>query len=609
MVFCPHCRHESADPQFCDHCNRQLPADASSELPASVALAGGRVIDCSPFRGVWPADCFRPLLVADAVRPLRVYALGRSRWAELRRHVERRAALRQGPLAPIEIVPVGDGAVVVASALPAASALPPDCGDEFERVERTLAALRLLGAAIAPLHDAGLVWLNFDPAAVEIGGDQIRVSNLDLQVFPAGTTPGVLRLSPAYSPPEVCGFVGEKIGPATDVYHLALYAYYRLAGLLPDGFAGQGLEAFDFEIPPLRIYRPSLPPGIAPVLELALARDANDRFATPADLLDEFASAVDRLRVRRSPGPSFRWDCGAATAIGRSHELLGLPNQDAFTLLSLAHDRAVFLVADGVTTCSVGSGDLASRLTIDVLATQLPWLLRPGLTLGQIEEALVEGCSRASNAILQSALAEGVAPGTDPAELMSSTVLIGYAHGDVLSLACVGDSRAYLVQAGAGVAEQLTVDGDVRCVHLAHGSPPEQVRDLGADALALFSCLGVGQLASNGSLVRCPARTRPQVTHWPMRSLDVVVLATDGLVEEGVFLDPGDLAHLTREMQLDEQELMPAQFEEHLTVDDLAAAFVWAACQRHRDASPWEPYGHGDDVTCIVLRASRPEPP
>jgi serine/threonine protein phosphatase PrpC len=189
---------------------------------------------------------------------------------------------------------------------------------------------------------------------------------------------------------------------------------------------------------------------------------------------------------------------------------------------------------------------------------------------------------------------------------MSSTVLIGYAHGEWLSLACVGDSRAYLIVGGE--AEQLTVDGDVRCVHLAHGTPPEQVRDLGPDAMALFSCLGVGQPGPDGRLVRCPFRTRPQVTHWPMRFLDVVVLATDGLVEEGVFLDPDDLARMTREMQLDEQDLMPSQFEQLRTVDDLAAAFVWAACQHHRGPSRWEPAGSGDDVTCIVLRARRLPP-
>src|SRR5262249_50274985 len=157
---------------------------------------------------------------------------------------------------------------------------------------------------------------------------------------------------------EVCGFRAERIGPATDVFHLALYAYYRLAGLLPEGFPGGGLEAFDFDVPPLRIYRPGLLPAVAPLLTRGLARDPADRFASPAGFLDALERAVDRLREPEDRGANaprgahaatplatLRCDCGSDTAIGRSHELGGLPNQDAHTMLSLAPDRAVFIVA------------------------------------------------------------------------------------------------------------------------------------------------------------------------------------------------------------------------------------------------------------------------
>jgi serine/threonine protein phosphatase PrpC len=234
----------------------------------------------------------------------------------------------------------------------------------------------------------------------------------------------------------------------------------------------------------------------------------------------------------------------------------------------------------------------------------LPDLLRPNLSEAQIEQALAEGCARASEAILRGALEMGVPPRVDPAELMSSTVLIGYAHGDVLSLACLGDSRAYLV--GLRDAEQLTVDGDVGCVHLAHGIPPEQVRDLGPDALALFSCLGVGERGVDGSLVRCAVRTQPQVTHWPMRPGHLVVLATDGLVEEGVYLDPADLTWLCRLYGPAGQRLSAAlSGAPPEPMSALAERLVAAACDRHRDPSLGEPNGSGDDVTCVVLWAQQ----
>src|SRR5581483_8444849 len=128
---------------------------------------------------------------------------------------------------------------------------------------------------------------------------------------------------------ELCAFRGDRIGPATDVFHVSLYAYYRLAGLLPDGFPGNGLEAFDFDIPPLRVYRPLLPPGIAPVLVRGLARDPADRHQSLGELLDDLTSAVERARQRAATTAPVRIDSGSATDIGRTHLVQGKPNQDA----------------------------------------------------------------------------------------------------------------------------------------------------------------------------------------------------------------------------------------------------------------------------------------
>src|SRR5207245_10667167 len=68
----------------------------------------------------------------------------------------------------------------------------------------------------------------------------------------------------------------------SNVFHLALFAYYWLAGRLPEGFNGRGLEAFGFTLPPLRTFAPNLPPGIAQVLDqgLALEPARRDRKST-----------------------------------------------------------------------------------------------------------------------------------------------------------------------------------------------------------------------------------------------------------------------------------------------------------------------------------------
>jgi serine/threonine protein phosphatase PrpC len=588
MVFCPRCQHDSSDPLFCERCNGLLPSGSPAALPAAVTLRDGRVVACDGWGGAWPIDCWRPL-VLDGVAPCRLYALNPGWWRELAGPVERRAAVALPCLSAIEVLPHAGGALVVAHAQADADrplvAVATE-GDEMERLEGALAALRTLVGVLAPLHDAGLVWLNFEPHALEVGPAGPCLSNLDLLLYRAGACPDSIRISAAYSPPEVCRFRADRIGPATDVFHVSIYLYYRLAGLLPAGFPGRGLEAFDFEIPPLRVYHPRLPPGIVPVLQRGLARDPAQRFTSLPDLLDAFACAVARARERSAARAPVSREHGSASVIGRSHELTGLPNQDAHVVMPLGPDRLLAVVADGVTHALIGSGEVASQAAVEVLACALPTLLDGAEPEQHVDDALAEACVQASRTILELALAVAPPGEVNPVDMMSSTAVIGLVQGNLLTLAGSGDSRAYLI--ADGHAEQLTVDGDVRCIHLANGVPPEEVRDLGLDALALYTCLGVGEeVAGEPGLAVCLPRTLPHVSRWRLLPGDVVVLCSDGLVEEGVFLEPADLAALAATPDL--------------SASDLACRLVQAARARHRDASPWEPAGCGDDATCVVL--------
>jgi serine/threonine protein phosphatase PrpC len=608
MVVCPYCQQESADPLFCDRCHGLLRvAPLSSGLPARISLADGREVDCSAWQGTWPSDCWQPIVTTCGETPCRVYALDTGTWQDMAPAVHERAGTALDVLAPVEVVPIEGGAVVVAAGLEDACLPLLDVaeGDEMACLEGTLAACRTLAAALESLHHAGLVWLNFAPDALQTGERGICLANLDLQLFRAGSCPHTLLLSPAYSPPEVCSFRGDRIGPATDVFHASLYLYYRLAGLLPGGFPGRGLEAFDFDIPPLRIYRPHLPVGIIPILERGLARDPGQRFGSIAEFLTELTAAVERARRRaggvnplsrqaqdeqgvntpRSPG-AVSWTCGGASAIGRSHEILNQSNQDAHLVLPLLENRLVAVVADGVTHARIGAGDIASMTAVEVLAARLPDLLEHARTPGDFEEALAEGCLQASQAIID--LARTVVPpeGCDPVDVMSTTVVAGVVADGVLTLASAGDSRAYLI--AAGHVEQLTVDGDVRCAHLAGGMPPEVIRELGVEAGALYSCLGVAEANDSGSLEVSVARSRPKVGHWRLLPGDIVVLCSDGVVEEGLFLSAAELPVLLAEAA-------------GQSAAKMAQRLVRAACDRHRQPSLWEPAGCGDDATCVVV--------
>jgi serine/threonine protein phosphatase PrpC len=562
-------------------------------IPESLSLAGGGIVSCTAWGGDWPADCRRPLAAADGDRTYRLYALNPDCWRGLGAAVRRRAGVTLDVLAAVEIIPAGDGAVVAATALPAARpAVAPVLPAEAPQagLPCLLNACRTLAAALRPLHDAGYLWLPFDPDSLEAAGDRLQIANLDLQLFHAGEPPTGLGASGPYPLPELCLPWAERAGRAADVYHLSLYAYYRLAGLLPHGFPGKGPEAFNFEFPPLRVYCPRLPVGVTAVVARGLARLPAQRFASAADFLAALEEAIDRTNRRQTarPGP-LRYDLGGRTVAGRARSALGRPNQDEYRTIALGGGEVpAVVVADGVSFARVGDGRLASQTACDELAAVLPGLLAQAESPRQRESALEAACLEAGRAILRRTLAQGPLPAeVDCTDLMSTTALLATIRDGVLTLANVGDSRAYLLR--EAVIEQLTVDGDLGCAALADGMPPEEVLAQRDEALGLFACLGVSERGPDGRLRCCVVRSIPQVTHWPLCPGDVILLCTDGLIEDGVFLDPADVANFV-------------STHPELGAQDLADRLIELADARQRPPTADEPEGFGDNITCAVIR-------
>src|SRR5205807_1528671 len=117
-----------------------------------VELADGRALDCSAWHGAWPADCWRFLTITSDGRTYRLHAFAPAWWRDLGPAVRERAAVAVAGLAPIEVVPLDDGALVVAEALPSAAlalAPPPEVADEEAHLASFLEACRTLCSALA----------------------------------------------------------------------------------------------------------------------------------------------------------------------------------------------------------------------------------------------------------------------------------------------------------------------------------------------------------------------------------------------------------------------------------------------------------------------------
>jgi serine/threonine protein phosphatase PrpC len=598
--MCSMCGRLSQDPEFCDHCNADLGKSGQRLPPDRCPLGPDGVPLTKEQRHV--------LIVPESSIPVqaegrgwRVHWISDHDWRERGPQFEKRLSMQIPALPTGKFLddPEQRGRWLAFATSDAAvfpwqqSALP----DPLQELQRLSATIQSLAHALEGLHRNSLVWLNFDPNALEDIGPletplqatasadwrRLRITNLDVELFPFQSMPERVRVHPHYAAPEVVQFRVDDIGPRTDVYHLAVFAYYWLAGRLPDGLAGSGLEGCDYTLPFLRIFTPHLPEGILPVMMRGLSQQPHERQASPQAFAHALDNAIINAYRRRAFTGLLQWDVGGHTCAGRSKTELQRGNEDTI-LVKDDNYTALVLVADGVSTCDVGSGGLASMMTAIVVENALA----DGCTHHTFPATISSATQRGSQGLLEWALAHHCRADLEAGkDLMGTTLTVGWLEGHEISLANLGDSRAYLLTGDA--IEQLTVDGDLASDLLARGASPEEVRELGTMARALRECVGGCTKTLDGELTILPESCTPRISRWPLVPGDVIVLCTDGLVEEGFFLEPETVADIVRD-------------NKERSASDLARMLVEAADAMQRVPTILEPDGFGDNVSCVVVK-------
>jgi serine/threonine protein phosphatase PrpC len=600
-VVCAACGKLSRDPEFCDHCNADLQRGKDRLAPPRCPLPGGD-IDLSPVQRQALGRVEDAVTVEVASGRWRVHWVPAAEVAAWHPLLEDRQTLDLDCLPACHRVEAAFGQWVISPAAPAAGYPWHDrtaYTDPLDRLRALIADVGSLAHTVEQLHRHGRVWLTFDPAAVEdvgplspraapdaeaLGLRRLRITNLDLRLFRRGECPESLGLHAKYAAPEVCALRTAEIGPATDVYHLALFAYYWCAGLLPEGFVGAGLEAFEHRLPPLRTFRADLPEGVVPAIMNGLAVEPGQRYARPGELVAALRERLAEALARRRPAGPIAWDAAALSETGRSKAALGKDNEDHFLLRAYPESAAVLAaVADGISTCDIGSGALASLIATIMLENRFD----ASCSHADFPRRVAEACREGSQQLLDWAMEKGygdqLALGLD---LMGTTLTVGWLQGRELSLANLGDSRAYLITPRWW--DLLTVDGDLGTELLARGAPPEQVLRMGVVARALRGCVG-GCTINDGRVEVLAEGCQPSLSRWPVVPGDVIVLCTDGVVEEGYFLEPEAMAEMVQA-----HHAQPAA--------ELARRLVEAADAVQRLPSAAEPEGFGDNITCIVFK-------
>jgi serine/threonine protein kinase len=158
-------------------------------------------------------------------------------------------------------------------------------------------------AALEYAHKRQVVHLDLKPPNLLLAEDgRLLLSDFGLaHLLEQGVVKGGASLefgTPQYTAPE---HLAGQPGQRSDLYSLGVILYQMLAGCLP--FEGSLLSLRykheHEEPPPLSNFRPDLPPEIEEVVKKALAKQPEERYQTPGELLAAFNAASDK-RLQQS---------------------------------------------------------------------------------------------------------------------------------------------------------------------------------------------------------------------------------------------------------------------------------------------------------------------
>ena len=354
---------------------------------------------------------------------------------------------------------------------------------------------------------------------------------------------------------------GEGKGrPQSDLFVAGVLLMQRIFGhQMPHGVAPHRLIGF------INALVPPLPPCVPFLLEELATPDQTNR---PSDAMAAYrawaaAAAHEDLRYHAPVRYSGSWNVTGDTHICRAKMAENQTNQDA--MFYATNDRAALVaVGDGISESDVGTGDMASRIFVETVKSC--W--KDGafkLGGGGGQEFLVEMMREANQKISErsAALAGGSLIGRTPG---GSTAVAALCRGDQVEIACIGDSRAYLVTpCGAGI---LTADQNARLQGLLSGTV---VDEKVADALIGY----LGHVDSNGQAALLP------VWYRRLRVLpgEILLLCSDGVH------DYAGLNHLKFLRKL-------GKYAEAMTLPEMAQALI-------ADANA---AGGGDNATVVLAQ-------
>jgi serine/threonine protein phosphatase PrpC len=534
MVSCPRCGSDSVDPDFCDVCGADLSAGA-----ASLRLVHG---DRLVFELLDPRNN-RTELVAITLAERTGEFTARRVWMaqdQLQRYyrVEELDGVEDDEPDAIPVFPDRvDVPVAITTYNERAVRIYRQIegqllAQRLQQLNRTLTPAEIVAwmepilEAVHLFHQAGFVSLKLCPYTILYRTDgAVFLQNTD-GLYRCDMIPTSLPAITGYTAPEIYSSdFSRPPGPAADMFSLAMVAYFLVTRRDPPVSM---YSSFLPAIPPRDIAL-EFPLGFAPFFSVAAAADPDARPGSIAEFRCLLLDSQTRAEARTQVDESIRFSVASETHTGIFKRVHHPINQDhVFSACCPDHQLALIAVADGVSTASFGSGDLASALAgrrIHEAWNEL--LAHPGDLEQQGPAQWLTALMHSINDDIVAWINERFTPFTgEPSEVMGTTCVLLLAWRGIATLASLGDSRAYLIR--SNYIELITRDHNLMTLGIVDGLDADFALMMPqGDALA--RCLGLFDTLPDQSL--CPQRLHPDIYQFALRQGDRVLLCSDGLTD------------------------------------------------------------------------------
>lgn len=201
-----------------------------------------------------------------------------------------------------------------------------------------LHVLRATTRALAFAHQHGIIHRDIKGANILIDQDG-RVVVSDFGIARAGedaglTATGMLMGTPYFMSPEQCA--GHRVGHQSDQYSLGVVAFQLLTGMLPfraETIPGVMQHHFFTPVPDIRGVRADIPEPLVALVQRALAKRADDRFASTRDMLDA-VEAIPFDEAQRRAGESLLRDLVLGVPVPRVKAAALPPLQETLLMTS-----------------------------------------------------------------------------------------------------------------------------------------------------------------------------------------------------------------------------------------------------------------------------------